>query len=327
MERESEYPASIEAPRGAAQRGRWDGAASVRACGACGAPRHGNMPRVTTDPTSSPARASAATARAHPLAVVLTSVLVAPLWGTRCFSRAARHAGRDCISTAVASRSIESSRPRSPTTIAACASTCRARTHPTRPRRRYPVVYLLHGWPGGDGNWPGQGHAIETLDSLIANGSIPEVIAVMPNGRGIGLFGRSLYLNTYDGKSRMEDFIAHDLVSWVDRHVPHARRLVASRRDRAVGRRDRIAQSRVQASRHLRRVRRTQRSVRAGSATSAWARCSGPSPAPRGSQREQPDAVRGVGRPRIRGVNIYFDCGTHDGELEDNRRSTARSTR
>lgn len=82
--------------------------------------------------------------------------------------------------------------------------------------RRYPVVYLLHGWPGGDGNWAGHGHLLQTLDSLLATRRIPEVIAVMPSGAGAGLFGRSFYLNSYDGTSRMEDFLAKDLVSWVD---------------------------------------------------------------------------------------------------------------
>jgi S-formylglutathione hydrolase FrmB len=88
---------------------------------------------------------------------------------------------------------------------------------PAAASRRYPVVYLLHGWPGGDGNWPGEGRADDTLDSLIASGRIPETIAVMPNGNGVGLLGRSLYINTADGRSRMEDFIARDLVDWVDR--------------------------------------------------------------------------------------------------------------
>lgn len=82
--------------------------------------------------------------------------------------------------------------------------------------RRYPVVYLLHGWPGGDGNWAGHGHLLQTLDSLVGTRRIPEVIAVMPNGAGAGLLGRSFYVNSYDGASRMETFIVTDLVQWVD---------------------------------------------------------------------------------------------------------------
>src|SRR5262249_3820125 len=82
--------------------------------------------------------------------------------------------------------------------------------------RRYTVLYLLHGWPGGDGNWPGEGRCAQMLDSLSARGEIPELIAVMPNGNGVGTLGRSLWLNSADGRSRMEDFVAHDLVAWTD---------------------------------------------------------------------------------------------------------------
>jgi S-formylglutathione hydrolase FrmB len=88
---------------------------------------------------------------------------------------------------------------------------------PDAAMRRYPVVFLLHGWPGGDGNWTGQGRAAVTLDSMAANHTIPEVIAVMPNGNGPGWFGRSLYLDTWDGKFKLQTFIVRDLVAWVDR--------------------------------------------------------------------------------------------------------------
>lgn len=81
---------------------------------------------------------------------------------------------------------------------------------------RYPTVYLLHGWPGSDGNWFGLGRAAQTADSMIAAGRLPELILVCPDGGGRGLLGRSLYVNSYDGASRMEDFVTRDLVRWVD---------------------------------------------------------------------------------------------------------------
>jgi enterochelin esterase-like enzyme len=84
-------------------------------------------------------------------------------------------------------------------------------------KRRYPVVYLLHGWPGGDGNWPGSGRAAETLDSLSARGAIPEVIAVMPDGNGVGRLGRQEWLDSWDGRARMAEFVWQDLVAWTDR--------------------------------------------------------------------------------------------------------------
>jgi enterochelin esterase-like enzyme len=185
--------------------------------------------------------------------------------------------------------------------------------------RRYPVVYLLHGWPGGDGNWPGQGHAIDTLDSLIANGTIPDVIAVMPNGKGIGLLGRSLYLNSYDGKSRMEDFIAHDLVTWVDNTF----RTYADSSHRAViGLSEGATASLNLAFKHPDVFGACgghsgqyviQRDVGMGAVF-------GPEPgATRVRQANSPTLYAWSVAPRLRSVKIYFDCGTHDGELEDNR--------
>jgi S-formylglutathione hydrolase FrmB len=87
---------------------------------------------------------------------------------------------------------------------------------PEARERRYPVVVFLHGWPGSEGNWPGQGHALETLDQMSAAGEIPEVIALFPDGGGIGMLGRSVWVNASGGRSNMEDYIAHDLVAWAD---------------------------------------------------------------------------------------------------------------
>ncbi len=103
-------------------------------------------------------------------------------------------------------------------------------SRPEAATRRYPVVYMLHGWPGSDGNWFGLGHAAETADAMMAGGLIPEVILVCPDGSR-GLLGRSLYLDSYDGSSRMEDFIARDVVGWTDsrfrtRPEPRARAIV-----------------------------------------------------------------------------------------------------
>ena len=81
---------------------------------------------------------------------------------------------------------------------------------------RYPTVYLLHGWPGSDGNWFGLARAAQSVDSMIAAGRLPELILICPDGGGRGFLGRSLYINSYDGKSRMEDFVTHDLVRWAD---------------------------------------------------------------------------------------------------------------
>ncbi len=82
--------------------------------------------------------------------------------------------------------------------------------------RRYPVIVLLHGWPGGDGNWPGQGRAAETLDTLIARHGLPELIALMPNANGPGIHGRSRYLDPTDHSFDIQEFLSRDLVHWAD---------------------------------------------------------------------------------------------------------------
>ena len=87
---------------------------------------------------------------------------------------------------------------------------------PDARERRYPVIVFLHGWPGSEGNWPGQGHAVETLDQMSAAGEIPEVIALFPDGDGSGMFGRSVWVNAAGGKSNIEDYIERDLVAWAD---------------------------------------------------------------------------------------------------------------
>lgn len=87
---------------------------------------------------------------------------------------------------------------------------------PESAAHRYPVVYLLHGWPGSEGNLLGMGHADDTADSLIARGAIPEILMVSVKGTGSGRLGRSYWINGFDGKKRVEDYVTHDVIDWVD---------------------------------------------------------------------------------------------------------------
>ncbi len=186
--------------------------------------------------------------------------------------------------------------------------------------RRYPVVFLLHGWPGGDGNWPGEGRATETLDSLIATGRIPEVIAVMPNASGIGFLGRSMYVNSYDGTSRMEDFIVRDLVAWVDgsfrtRPGPRFRALIGLSEGGSAAVNLAFKHPDVFGA--------------CGSHSGDFRldrgmgehKILGPEPgATRLLQENSPLAYVERNAPRLAGMSIYFDCGLGDGgELEQNR--------
>lgn len=185
--------------------------------------------------------------------------------------------------------------------------------------RRYPVVILLHGWPGGDGNWPGQGRATDTLDSLSAAGRIPEVIAVMPNGAGEGLWGRSLYLNSYDGRSRLADFIVHDLVAWTDSTFrtsadPTHRALIGlsegatAALNLAFKNPDVFGACGGHSGQYV-----IQRDV-------GMKGVFGPEPgATRVREENSPTLYVDRIAAQLRRQVIYFDCGLEDGDLDDNR--------
>ena len=100
--------------------------------------------------------------------------------------------------------------------------------------KRYPALYLLHGFTGtnrtwlidpeGNNNEPaadprdgGYQHAgflkRERLDSLIAAGTVPELIIIAPNGRNA--YKHSFYVNS-PVAGRWEDYIVEDVVDYVD---------------------------------------------------------------------------------------------------------------
>ena len=52
----------------------------------------------------------------------------------------------------------------------------------SNPRKRFPVLYLLHGMGGDENAWSELGRAAQILDNLIAQGKAEPMIVVMPNG-------------------------------------------------------------------------------------------------------------------------------------------------
>jgi S-formylglutathione hydrolase FrmB len=91
--------------------------------------------------------------------------------------------------------------------------------------RRYPVVYLLHGMSGRYDEWSGYG-VEEVANQLMADGELPEMILVLPQG-GLG------YWMNQDGPggTQWAEYVARDLVS----HVDATYRTIARREARAVG--------------------------------------------------------------------------------------------
>src|SRR5436190_12921583 len=62
--------------------------------------------------------------------------------------------------------------------------------------RKYPVVYLLHGYTDNDTGWLQFGEAHMIADEAIAKREIPPMIIVMPDG------GVSWYINNNDGTAK-----------------------------------------------------------------------------------------------------------------------------
>ena len=185
--------------------------------------------------------------------------------------------------------------------------------------RRYPVLYLLHGWPGSEGNWFGSGRAAETVDRLIAQGTIPELIVVCPDGGGRGMLGRSLYLNSFDGRSRMEDYIARDLVQWTDSTF----RTIAAPASRAIAG---LSDGGTGALNLTLRHPDEFGACGSESADMVIARqpglgaVIGPDP---GGQRlleaNSPALELPKVASRLKGVALYLDCGVADESIEENR--------
>jgi S-formylglutathione hydrolase FrmB len=96
--------------------------------------------------------------------------------------------------------------------------------------KRYPVLYLLHGSPGGARDWLVAGQANTSADMLIAAGSIHELILVLPDGNGRpGM--TSEWADSFDHTQLIETFVSKELVSYVDQHY----RTLADAQHRAIG--------------------------------------------------------------------------------------------
>ena len=79
--------------------------------------------------------------------------------------------------------------------------------------RRYPVVYLLHGYSDQEWGWVQFGEIKEAADRAISAREIPPLIIVMPDGKV------SFYINDYLGKERYEDMLIEEFIPHVDKSL------------------------------------------------------------------------------------------------------------
>lgn len=84
----------------------------------------------------------------------------------------------------------------------------------TAPRKRYPVVYALHGYSIGAEQWINEIHVPQVVEGGFALGARP-MILVLPDSKT--LHNGSMYSSS-PTTGDFERFIAHDLVAYVDAH-------------------------------------------------------------------------------------------------------------
>ncbi len=82
------------------------------------------------------------------------------------------------------------------------------------PKKHYPVIYALHGYSISNEMWTQEIKTPQTVEGAFALGT-PGMIIVMPNSRT--LHNGSMYSSSVT-TGDFEDFIARDLVAYVDAH-------------------------------------------------------------------------------------------------------------
>jgi enterochelin esterase-like enzyme len=81
-------------------------------------------------------------------------------------------------------------------------------------RRRYPVVYALHGYSIGAEQWTHEIHVPQTIEGAFAQGA-KEMIVVLPDSKTV--HNGSMYSSSVT-TGDFEKFIAHDVVTYIDAH-------------------------------------------------------------------------------------------------------------
>ena len=85
--------------------------------------------------------------------------------------------------------------------------------------RRYPVLYLLHGYSDDETGWTQFGEVKAIADRQLSKEEMTAMIIVMPDA------GVTWYINSYDGKVNYEDF-------FIKEFIPHIDKTLRTRTDR-----------------------------------------------------------------------------------------------
>src|SRR5437763_184237 len=102
-------------------------------------------------------------------------------------------------------------------------------SYATDKSKRYPVIYLLHGYGGRDDTFNGRLATLpDSSDNQIKAGTVKEMIVVMPNS--YTLHKGSMYSNSVT-TGDWEGYVAVDLVAYMDSHY----RTIPNRASRGLG--------------------------------------------------------------------------------------------
>ncbi len=90
-------------------------------------------------------------------------------------------------------------------------------------KKKYPVLYLLHGIGGDEKEWYSQGHPEVILDNLYAQGKVEPMIVVLPNGRAMK--DDRATGNVFDSAkvaafATFEKDLLNDLIPYIQKHYP-----------------------------------------------------------------------------------------------------------
>jgi len=90
-------------------------------------------------------------------------------------------------------------------------------------KKKYPVLYLLHGIGGDEKEWYSQGHPETILDNLYAQGKVEPMIVVLPNGRAMKddrATGNIFDSAKVQAFATFEQDLLNDLIPYIQQHYP-----------------------------------------------------------------------------------------------------------
>jgi enterochelin esterase-like enzyme len=90
-------------------------------------------------------------------------------------------------------------------------------------KKKYPVLYLLHGIGGDEKEWLNGGHPQVILDNLYAENKIEPMIVVMPNGRAMKddrATGNIMAPDKVQAFATFEQDLLNDLIPYIEKNFP-----------------------------------------------------------------------------------------------------------